>query len=279
MVTLLLAVLLVGAAAWFLATGDEASDDKPAAPTGRQRTLLVQVVDGDRQAVASALLGVDSAGRKGAAVLIPSRLLVDVDGAGATSFGELLSETDPGASSNALSDLLGVRVDGAWVLTEAGLAALADRVGGVHADVDVDVVTVDEEGARTLVVQAGAQELSGRAAAAYATYVGEDEPELVKLARFEEVLTGVLRRLPARHAELAVALATLQNEARSTLPVRELEQTVDALRRAAAADRLFADVLPVEDVPIEGKETAYEVDAAPAQELLELGFARSLLKP
>ena len=43
-------------------------------------------------------------------------------------------------------------------------------------------------------VRAGSQRLNGAQAAAYATYLADGEPEQVRLARFNDVLDGVLAR-------------------------------------------------------------------------------------
>lgn len=278
-VVVVLAVVLVfvAATAWWLlgvrdADGGDRADVAAPAP---QRTLLVQVTEPDGFATANALLGVDSGGRRGAILLIPSRLVVDVEGTGPVSFGSTLSADAPGASVAALSELLGVRVDGAWILTSQALAALVDRVGGVQAQVDVDVVTEDASGRQTLLVSAGPQELSGAEAAAYATYSIDGEPELAKLARFNEVLSGVLRRLPAERVELAVALTALK-EARATLPAQRLEGTVARFRDAAARGNVFPDVLPVNEVVVEGQPRAYGVDPVRTHELLRASFATAL---
>ena len=95
------------------------------------------------------------------------------------------------------------------MLTTAGLAALVDSVGGVQAAVDVDVLTKDAKGNETVVVRAGNQHLKGAAAAAYATYLAEGEPEQARLARFNDVLTAVAAALPQDHAALVAALAAL----------------------------------------------------------------------
>lgn len=274
-----LAVFLVAVAAtawWLLGVRDAGGGDTAGvAPPAPQRTLLVQVTEPEGFATANALLGVDSAGRRGAILLIPSRLVVDVEGAGPVSFGSTLSPDALGASAAALSELLGVRVDGAWILTSQALAALVDRVGGVQAQVDVDVVTQDASGRQTLLVSAGPQELSGAEAAAYATYSIDGEPELAKLARFNEVLSGVLRRLPDERAELAVTLAALR-DARATLPAQVLEGTLARFRDAAARGNVLPDVLPVNEIVVEGQPRAYGVDPVRTHELVRASFATAL---
>ena len=154
-------VLLVGG--WLLLRGgggDDVGTTGGGPPT--QKTLLVQVTGEDGTAAASALTGVTPSTDTGAVVLVPSRLLVDVAGTGDIPFGETATLAEPSAPAQALTDLVGVRVDDSWVLDRTALAALVDAVGGVDAAVDVDVVETDKDGSETVVVEAGNQELDGR---------------------------------------------------------------------------------------------------------------------
>ena len=119
------------------------------------------------------------------------------------------------------------------MLTTDGLAALVDSVGGVQAAVDVDVVTTDAKGNETVVVRAGNQHLKGPAAAAYATYLADGEPEQARLARFDDVLTAVAAALPKDHASLVAALAALGDGSRSTLDSSALADRLAVLGSAA----------------------------------------------
>jgi hypothetical protein len=276
-----LALALVAGAAvtWWLVAG---RDERPA-PTVRtvdaaQRTLLVQLADADGQAAATALLGLRGT-RTGAVLFVPSRLVVDVAGAGAQPFGETLTLPDPAAPGKALTDLTGVRVDGDWVLEPVGLAGLVDAVGGVQAEVDVDVTTEDAQGRRTLVVRAGQQRLGGAAAAAYAGFAAPEEPELARLARFNDVLDGVLRGLPPSAGAVERTLAGLGERSRSTLPVDRLAARLVDARAAVRAGGVLSDVLPVREIDSGGDQQAYGIDAGRADALIRSRFAGALTTP
>ncbi len=174
-----LGVVLIIVGGWLVLRGGDGGKDKVAAAAPRQLTTLVQVTGADGTAAASALVGTTEVGKQAVAVLVPSRLIVDVAGSGEMPFGEAVALDDDTASTGALTDLLGVSVDDSWVLTTGGLAALVDSVGGVQAAVDVDVVTTDAKGNETVVVQAGNQKLKGAAAAAYATYLARGRARAV----------------------------------------------------------------------------------------------------
>lgn len=271
------ALLLVGVAGWWLIAG-RGGDDPVETRTGpaRQQTLLVQVAAADGVAAASAVMGVSQ--DEAAEILVPSRLIVDVAGSGTLPFGETLALPDERASAGALTDLLGIRVQDSWVLTGKGLAAAVDQVGGVQADVDVDVIRTDAKGDRTVVVRAGTQELSGAAASAYATYLAEDEPEQARLARFNEVLDGLLRGLPDETAAVAAALEKVGPESSSTLPQGRLAAVLTQLHTAATGDGLAAENLPVNEIDTGGSVQAYGLDAGKADTLLKSRFAGAQLR-
>ncbi len=258
--------------------GSSAADDPPAAKPGTQQTLLTQVAGADGTAAVSALLGVTPARKRAAAMFIPSRLLVDVASAGNLPFGEALTVDNPTASADALTDLLGVRVQDRWVLSTQALAALVDKVGGVQAQVDVDVTTKDAKGNETVVVRAGSQKLAGPAAAAYATFLGDDEPEQARLARFNEVFGGIIAALPAAPDAIAADVASLGGGSSSSLSGPRLAALLADLRTASVRKRLRSELLPVNAIDTGSSVDTYGVDSSKAPALLDSLFAPSLLR-
>jgi anionic cell wall polymer biosynthesis LytR-Cps2A-Psr (LCP) family protein len=273
-----LGVALLVTGGWLVLRGGGDGTDQVATAPARQLTTLVQVTGADGTAAASALVGTTAVGKQGAAVLIPSRLIVDVAGSGEMPFGEAVALDDDTASTGALTDLLGVSVNDDWVLTTDGLAALVDSVGGIQAAVDVDVVTTDAKGNETVVVRAGNQRLKGAAAAAYATYLAEGEPEQARLARFDDVLTAVAAALPKDHASLVAALAALGDGSRSSLDSSALADRLAVLGSAAASGSLVSDVLPVTEIDTGGAVTSYGLDAAQAAATMRARFPGVLQK-
>jgi anionic cell wall polymer biosynthesis LytR-Cps2A-Psr (LCP) family protein len=256
-------------------------DDVPVATTPKtphQSTLLVQVAGQDGTAVVNALVGVTKATGDSAALLIPAGLLVDDASSGNMPFGETLTLPAKTASRDALTDLLGVHVSSSWVLSQAGLAALVDKVGGVQATVDVDVLAKNAKGEEAVVVRAGSQRLTGSQAAAYATYLAEGEPETVRLARFNDVFDGVLRKLPATEAGIAAAITGLSTGSSSSLSLGQLASLLVTLRTAAVKELINYDVLPVNDIDTGDTVDTYGLDSAKAGPLLQSLFAASLQK-
>jgi hypothetical protein len=242
------------------------------------RTMLVQVTGADGVAASNALTGATASEQTGSVVLVPSRLLVDVAGTGNLPFGETATLPEPSAPSQALTDLLGVRIDDSWVLTQEGLAELVDAVGGVQAAVDVDVVVPDGEGGETVVARAGSQQLGGEAAAAYATYLAEGEPEQARLARFDDVLSGLLAALPDDRAGLVAALEKAGDGSRSTLDAAALATRLDAMRDAAQAESLVSDVLPVTEIDTGSSVPSYGIDSGQVAATMRALFPGALQK-
>lgn len=246
----------------------------PRPPT--QLTMLVQVTGVDGTAAASALVGTTAKTGDAVAVLVPSRLVVDIAGSGDIAFGEGATLGEPAASADALTDLLGVTVADTWELSRQGLAALVDEVGGVQAAVDVDVVATDAKGTETVVVRAGNQRLGGDAAAAYATYLVEGEPEQARLARFDDVLTAMVAALPGDQVGIVAALGKLGEGSSSTLDSPALADRLVVLRRAVGSSSLVSDVLPVTELDTGGPTVAYGVDAAQATAMMANLFPTTL---
>lgn len=237
-----------------------------------QRTLLLQVQGLGGEAVAAALLAHDPSNGQGAGVLVPPQVLVDVAGSGSLTLAEALPSVPPEASRGAVSDLLGVTVDGGWVVTLPVLQTLVDAVGGIAVDVDTPVVSGD-----TLLVPEGPQRLGGTAAVAVLVYQAPGEPAQARLARQQEVVDGVLAALPGGAAEVAAVLRGLGERSIASQPLPELAALLAGLHEATVAGEVQYDLLPV--VPIDtGAEsiTALRVDEAATEALVDRLLAQSV---
>jgi hypothetical protein len=274
-VVLLLLVVLGG---WWLTGHRSTGSPSVKGTVNNQRTLLVQLAAPDGTAAASALLGVRIDQTQAVGILIPSRLIVDSAGSGAGPFGETLALPDRAAPAKALTDLLGVTIQGSWVLTPAGMAGLVDAVGGIQAAVDVDITTKNAKGVETVVVRPGSQRLAGAAAAAYAGFAAPGEPEQARLARYNDVLRGVMQGLPDKADDLTALLARLGKGSQSTLARPALVDLLQRAHRAATAGKLVPDVLPVNSIDSGGAEEAYGLNGAQAAALMKTDFGPSLIQ-
>ena len=232
--------------------------DEPA-PTGAGRveqTLTMTLAADNKPATSGALMINDPTDPSAASVLIPSRLFVE----GVTPDGLPFSDTvllgDDAAPGNSLEDTLDVVVDDTWQVSDEMLEKLVNDVGGVLVDVDVDVV-VD---GKLVVSQGDSQLLKGKQAVAYATYLGGDEVEELRLARFGAVLDQLMRELPDNRDTLIDVFNQVGAVDRATLNAEELADFALEYGEVARSGDAAYQTLPVTVLSTSGSKTALTVD-------------------
>ncbi len=266
-------VLLGALVAWVLRSDDGTPDPAPT-PTAfaEQGTLLLQIRKDDEYG-ADNMIAAAGGGLPAAQVLVPSRLIVDVPGAGQQSLGQSARQLDRSASQDALSDLLAVRIDGTLSLARLALVGLVDFVGGITVTVDAPVVEVDDDtGEETVVVPGGSGHLTGTQAAAYALLWLPDEPEAARLARFSTVMTATVSSLPDDRLRVDQMLTSLGGSARTTIATGEVAEFLLEMRRGILEGGQQVRVLPTTDIEAGGSLSVVRADLSAAD-----GVMRSLL--
>jgi anionic cell wall polymer biosynthesis LytR-Cps2A-Psr (LCP) family protein len=265
-------VLLVTAVVIFFRTrGDDTPSTTIAKQTRTQSTVLFQVQGESGDAIATALLAHDPAGRTGAAVLIPSQVIVTVPGTGALQLGRALKTVPPERSRSGVGDLLGVTVDAGWVINVPTLARLVDQLGGIVVDVDVPVVV-----SRVIVLNAGSQRLDGQHAAAFLRYLATGEQEQARLARLQAVLDGVLTALPRSTAQVGTVLSGLGARSNASEPAPKLATFLVGLAADGRSDALQYDTLPVIPIDPGNGVTSFRVDADATRTVVDRLLAQSV---
>jgi anionic cell wall polymer biosynthesis LytR-Cps2A-Psr (LCP) family protein len=228
----------------------------------------VQGESGD--AIASALLAHDPAGRSGAAVLIPSQVIVTVPGTGALQLGRALKTVPPERSRSAVGDLLGVTVDAGWVIDVPTLARLVDQVGGVVVDVDVEVIV-----AQVVVLNPGSQRLDGQRTTAFLRYLAPGEQEQARLARMQAVLNGLFAALPKSTSQITSLLSGLGPRSNASQPAK-LPTLLVGLAADSRGDALQYDTLPVIPIDPGNGVTSFRVDPDQIRALVDRLLAQSV---
>lgn len=262
-----LAAVLVLVSVVLIRDGDD-KGTQVAAPERTQRTILLQVRGSDGAAVASALLAHDGPSTTGSVVLVPPQVLVTVPGSGIGLFGKALTIGSVNGSRNALEDLMGVTIDGSWVLDVASFRRLVDQVGGVQLTVDVPVLQ-----GRNVLVPAGAGRLNGAQALQFASYLAPGEQEQTRLARLQAVLDGVFGALPK---ELEQLVKGLGKGAQSTAPLPTLTAVLAGLAKDDAASNLQYRSLPVIPVSTGNDEIRFRIDKDATTQLVDELLAQSV---
>jgi hypothetical protein len=271
----LLAVVGVVLVVWVVvsvATGPEPGSPQPtASPTvaAQQATLLIQVRN-DSEFGADNMVAGTGADLPTAQLLVPSRLIVDVPGAGQQTLGQSARLLDRSASQDALSDLLALRIDGTLSLGRLALAGMVDFVGGITVDVAEPIVQPDPAtGVEVVLVPSGTQLLNGTQAAHYALAWLPEEPEAARLARFSTVMTETIRALPDDRLRVEQMLTSLGGSARTTTSTAAVADFLLQMRAGILAGGQQVRVLPTTDIEAGSGLSVVRVDLAAADAMLD----------
>ena len=250
-----------------------------------KNTLLLQVLDNNNDAVADAILvadkstnvsgaSADSTGH-GAAVLIPSQMIVNSISTGSQPFGGDMTANPMVAPAGAdtVANSLGVQVDGVWGLDESTFAVLIDSFGGVQLTTNAAVPAVNGAAAPTPgasasatasatataaagvagstatspAVPLGSAKLTGAQAMAYALYKAPGEPISAQVNRFGQVLTAMLQEMPTT-AELVTAyLNQLGVVYDPSLPESKVATILAQMAAEQQAGNFTVKALPLQD--------------------------------
>ncbi|MCZ3388892.1 MAG: LCP family protein [Actinomycetia bacterium] len=270
-------VLGVILALWLAGRGDDTA--APGEVGRTERTLTMTLAAEGNAATSGALMVNDADNETAGSVLIQSRLFVEGPTPGGLPFGETVLLGEDGAPGTALADTLKVAVDGTWQMSDQMLADLVDASDGVLVDVDTDVLTGPARGQQSIVVPAGdAQLLNGEQAVAFATYLGPDENEESRLARFGQVLDQVTQRLPEDRAELLTTLEDVNATENSTLSNESLADFLLGYGAVADGGGASYQSLPVDTLETGGPEPSLIVEPA-GLERLRAGLLVDSLPP
>ena len=233
-----------------------------------QHTLLMQVKVAGNLAVASALLAHDGPSATGSVVLIPPQVFVTVPGSGSTIFGKALQVGSVDGARAAIEDLMGVTIDGSWVLDSPSFQRLIDVEGGVTVTVDVPVLA-----GRAVLIQPGSARLDGAHALQFATYLAPGEPEQSRLARLQAVIDAVVTALPADPRALVTSLGA---GAVSTGGPDLLPDLLSGLKKDNSTSDLQYRSLPVIKVDPGNDDIRFRIDAPATQSMVDELLAQSV---
>jgi anionic cell wall polymer biosynthesis LytR-Cps2A-Psr (LCP) family protein len=261
-------VLLAAAVTFLIVKNGGSKNPTTNKPVRTQQTLLFQVKADNGTAISSALLVHDPKTGKGAVVLIQPQVLANVPGVGSGDFGRALLTGGVGGSRDALSDLMGVIIDGSWVVDGKSFAQLVDSVGGVNVNVDVVV-----QSGRTILLNAGQQRLNGSNALAYATYLAAGEQEQLRLTRLQAVFDAILNQLPKDTTSL---VGSLGPGSVTTQPAAKVAGMLTGLAKDDQADNLQYQSLPVTKVDVNDEQQRFRIDADATKQLVDTQLAQSI---
>lgn len=272
--------VLIGWLAVSMLDGAGPADPQPsptASAFAEQETLLIQVRNDSDFGADNLVAGVGGQ-LPVAQLLVPSRLIVDVPGAGQQTLGHSARLLDRSASQDALGDLLALRIDGTLSLARLALAGMVDFVGGITITVDEEIVQTDEEtGEEVVLVPEGTVHLDGTQAAAYALAWLPEEPEAARMARYSTVMTATISALPDDQLRVEQMLTSLGGSARTTTTTSQVAAFLIEMRRGILAGGQQVRVLPTSEIESGGTLQVVRVDLAAADAMLQTLLPQAVL--
>ncbi|WP_436777969.1 LytR C-terminal domain-containing protein [Yinghuangia sp. YIM S09857] len=240
----LVAVLVVAAVAvggYFAYDKWWGGDSKQAAQaTGG--AVLIQLRGADGTTTASAVLADDPVRGSASMMTVASATIVNTAGGGPMPIADVMVNDGTGASRDALAQLMGVQLNGSWVVSEPVLQGLVDMVGGIELNADAEVKAPD---GAVLLPAGPSANVRGNAARAYAALRINGEPPARGAERFGRVLQGVLKVLPNDPAYVADVLRNLANIADPSLPDDRLARVLTSMAKAVQTQKFKSADLPV----------------------------------
>lgn len=242
-----LALVAAGGFVWW-----QRQNNAPApspAPVAEDQTLFLSLTTDDGRSAGGLLYLTHRQDAFG--VLVPADVTLDAPRAGTTSIREA-QLAGPDVPGQAVSDATAIPVDGHWVLSFHGLAALVDAAGGVTVDVDVPV-QVDG-----VSLNPGEQKLTGPQAATYAGWSLTGEPQVSRLVRSGQVVHAVIAALPTDTGTITDLLAQASGE--TTLEPAELAAILSRVRTAQADGTFGGSIAPTTAAPTADNPNALGLD-------------------
>ncbi len=208
--------------------------------------IVVHLHDTKGGGTSTALLVNNATTGQGATVLLPNSLAVSDDEGSATTLGKSVDDDGSTGTRESIDTVLGTEVEGTWRLDTPFLNNLVELVGTIDVDTDADVPDPKaKKGEAPLVKKGEQQTLSGQMAVAYATYRAPGEDESAQLARFGQVMRGILRKLSSDPQGATTTVESLAQILDPSLKEKDLGTFLAKLAERAKGGDYKTTLLPV----------------------------------
>ncbi|MHC5903822.1 LCP family protein [Streptomyces sp. S6] len=249
-----MALVVVGGVGYLWSAGKipglSSSDSEATATTGgaaqKRDVVVVHLHDTAKGGTSTLLLVDNTTAKRGTTVLLPNSLVVTKDDGSSTTLAKSVDDDGSAGTRDALDTVLGTSIEGTWRLDTPYLQNLVDLVGGIEVTTDTTVPDPASKKGEALVNKGENQSLSGKMAVAYATYRGEEEPQDAQLARFGQVVQGVLRKVSTDAQAATVTVQTLAQILDPSLTDKDLGAFLAGLASLAKGGDYKTETLPVQ---------------------------------
>lgn len=220
--------------------------------TKEVQTLLVEITDNKQQFVVGALLIRD--GQKSMIAAVDPNVVVDLRLFGLRDLHSATNQVSTGQIVDALNVASGLDIEGVLNLTQIGLGALLDEIGGLTVQTPISVTLAQASDDSPKLLRAGKHKLDGATAAAYAVFRRPGESVIEQSKRFRPVLTAALDSLPRQQQAINARLNSLGQSGSTNLTdldiagflaqTRGTWETADTLILATEPSQLRAKAKP-----------------------------------
>ena len=259
--------------------------DKPGPAAGRigsaadgdQITYLLigtRANDSSGQADWLTLMASDPSGDAPVTLFLPTATLTEIPGFGFDSLGKAMALGRVPLQEIAVENMLGVNIDHTLVVPQDLMSRIVDRAGGIQ--VTVAERLLEPKGNDTLVpvFEQGTQRLDGRGANRYLQFKGQNEDELARFVRAQQVWQALYARFPrGKAADLSRLVSGFGTALLTDATPQDLGAFFSAF--AAAGEGAAYRTLPVDAVGSGGSEDAFRVQQTRLDELVRTLLAGS----
>jgi hypothetical protein len=246
----------------------------PATPT--QNTMLFAVRDDDGLIADSVVLGTAPSKQPtaGSWLSVQPGLSVDINATGTLTLAQRGAAAPEDIAGN-VANQFGIAVDGSMILDRLAFAALVDGVGGVRVAGGTAIVGKDSDGEPEVLVKPARRKLFGPAAADYVITLNPNEAQETRMARFDEVFSQVILKLPGNVDRVRSIVGSLGALSRTSLAP---EQSSDILLevQTALTDRVVTFATAPTSVVGVSADAVFTLKPAASQPIIQELFANSI---
>lgn len=249
------------------------------AAEGAQVTyLLVGTRTGDVSGQADwlSLMAIDRSGLNPITMFIPTSTLTEIPGYGYDSIGKAMALGRVPLQEIAVENMLGMQIDHTLLLPDSTLSRLVDRAGGVDVEVKNRLLAPRGDNLLVPVFEPGRQHMDGRTAVKFLQYLGQNEDELARFTRAQQVWEALYTRFAGSDAsKLGEIWSAFGGSLITDAPPADVGAFFAAFAGAGAEARSYVP-LPVEAVGSGGSEDAFRVKQDELDARIASSFAASM---
>lgn len=247
--------------------------------TPSQNTMLFAVRDDDGLIADSVVLGTVPSEQPtaGSWLSVQPGLSVDINAAGTLTLAQR-GAAPPEDVALDVTNQFGFAVDGSMILDRLAFAALVDGVGGVTVAGGTAIVREDPDGKPEVLVKPARRKLFGPAAADYVITLNPNEPQEVRMARFDEVLSQVILKLPGNIDRVRSIVGSLGALSRTSLAAEQSSEILLEIQ-TALTDRVVKFATAPTRVVGTSADAVFTLEPAASQPTIQELFANSVLTP